>query len=988
MTEARGSTQLARLARMGFSNTQACQEILSQVPALDSKLEFIKESPDPDASLASLAKVLASGGIDFDALPEQDFRDLATLLGSSIALAEHLERQPAQINYALATSDVPTAAQMLRDLLSAISMLTWDEALLALRVAYRRQVCAIAAVDLRAAQGSTVILPGIAQALSDLADAVIASALVIARSNVAGDDKVRMSVIAMGKCGARELNYVSDVDVMFVVASTAGATDQEAITIGSEIAKAVIQACSAVTAEGAIWDVDAALRPEGKSGALVRTLDSYLDYYHRWAQTWEYQALLKARPMAGDFDLGNEFVAAVSPLVWQASSRPNFVEDVQAMRERVTNLLPAKEADRELKLGRGGLRDVEFAVQLLQMVHGRTDELVRNPNTLLALEQLATWGYVGREDAGTLDAAYRFLRTLEHRIQLYRLRRTHIMPIDEADQRRLGRSMGFNLDPVADLTKEWKRHAREVRRIHEKLFYRPLLQAVAKLETNDSKLSTNDARSRLQALGYADPDSALRHLESLTSGVTRRAVIQRTLLPVMLEWFSITPDPDAGLLGFRRVSEALGTTPWYLRLLRDESVTAQRLAIILGSSRYATDLLLKSPDAVNFLATEESLMPKSEKDLLEEAMATAERYDNASDAVLALRAMRRRELFKISASDILGLTDIETVGNQLTAVANATIAGTLAAIVSQTANAPRFCIIAMGRYGGGELSYGSDADVMFVYSELDSKEDIFDYSEDSNASEQAAQTAHTIANELRTLLMAPSTDPELAIDADLRPEGKSGPLARSLTSFAGYYQNWSSGWETQALLRAKPVAGDKSLSEEFISLINPIRYRPDGLPESELREIRRLKARMESERLPRGVDPGLHTKLGPGGLSDIEWLVQVKQLEYGFDNPEITNPETLPALRQEVMSGLISQADFDQLEAAWKLVMRVRNAAMLVRGRATDSVPTDLIEISRVAHLLGYGVRGGQHLTDEYRRLTRRARAVIKREFYGEVDLI
>jgi glutamate-ammonia-ligase adenylyltransferase len=964
---------------MGFANTQACQDTLDASPALDAKLEFIKDSPDPDASLAALAKVINSGGLDIDSLGEEKFRDLAILLGSSVAITEHLERHTSHINYALETTDVPTAAQMLIDLLKAISTLSWDEALLALRIAYRRQVSAIAAVDLRAGNESTAILPGIAQALSDLADAVIASALVIARSNVKDDDKVRMAVIAMGKCGARELNYVSDVDVMFVVEPASGASDQEAITIGSDIAKAVMQACSAVTSEGTIWDVDAALRPEGKSGALVRTLDSYLDYYHRWAQTWEYQALLKARPMAGDFDLGNDFVAAVSPLIWQASSRPNFVDDVQAMRERVTDLLPAKDADRELKLGRGGLRDVEFAVQLLQMVHGRTDELVRNPNTLLALEQLATWGYVGREDAATLDAAYRFLRTLEHRIQLYRMRRTHIMPTDETDQRRLGRSMGFSLDPVADLTKEWKKHAREVRRIHEKLFYRPLLQAVAKLDSNDSKLSADDARSRLKALGYVDPDSALRHLESLTSGVTRRAVIQRTLLPVMLEWFAATPDPDAGLLGFRRVSEALGTTPWYLRLLRDESATAQRLAIILGSSRYATDLLLKSPDAVNFLATEESLMPKSEKELLDEALATAERYDDPAEAVLALRAMRRRELFKISASDILGLTEIETVGNQLAVVATATISGTLSAIVNHTPNAPKFSIIAMGRYGGGELSYGSDADVMFVYGDVDD-------SKQPNGPEQAAQAAHAMANELRTLLMAPSTDPELAIDADLRPEGKSGPLVRSLDSFAAYYQNWSSVWETQALLRAKPVAGDEALSEEFISLIDPIRYKSDGLPEAELREIRRLKARMESERLPRGIDPGLHTKLGPGGLSDIEWLVQIKQLEHGFKLPEITNPETMPALRQEVATGLVSQSDFVQLESAWKLVMRVRNASMLVRGRATDTVPTDLIELSRVSHLLGYGLRGGQQLTDEYRRLTRRSRSVIKREFYGEVE--
>jgi glutamate-ammonia-ligase adenylyltransferase len=234
--------------------------------------------------------------------------------------------------------------------------------------------------------------------------------------------------------------------------------------------------------------------------------------------------------------------------------------------------------------------------------------------------------------------------------------------------------------------------------------------------------------------------------------------------------------------------------------------------------------------------------------------------------------------------------------------------------------------------------------------------------------------------------MAPSTDPELAIDADLRPEGKGGPLVRSLSSFAAYYQNWSSGWEVQALLRAKFIAGDIELGGKFTELIDPIRFKPEGLPELELREIRRLKARMESERLPRGVDPSLHTKLGPGGLSDVEWLVQILQLEHGYANPEIAITETMAALRGEAKAGFVSQTDLATLESAWKLVMRVRNAAMLVRGRATDMVPTDLVELARVAQFMGYGVRGGQQLTDDYRKLTRRSRAVIKREFYGEVQ--
>lgn len=958
---------------MGFADTTACQKVVADCKILDSKLEFIAAAADPDLALVSLANIVSSGAVDAQSWSAENWQTLAKLLGASQALGQHLLRHSSHIGYVLETQSVPSAEQMQHDLISSVAGLEWDSALVALRVAYRRQVCAIAGVDLTDGSNSVTILPGIAQALSDLADSVLASALVIARGDVPDSACVNISVIAMGKCGARELNYVSDVDVMFVVEPVLGATEAQAISAGTHLAKAVMKVCSAVTSEGTIWDVDAGLRPEGKSGALVRTLESYLDYYQRWAQTWEYQALLKARTMAGDFDLGDRFVAAITPLIWQASARPNFVGDVQAMRERITDLLPAKDADRELKLGRGGLRDVEFAVQLLQMVHGRSDNMIRNPNTLLALEQLAAWGYVGREDAVALDTAYRFLRTLEHRIQVQRMRRTHIMPTDEKQQRALGRSMGFLLDPNADLVKEWKKHAREVRRIHEKLFYRPLLQAVAKLENQDAKLSSDDAANRLAALGYLDSAGALRHLAALTSGVTRRAVIQRTLLPVMLDWFADTPDPDAGLFGFRRVSEALGTTPWYLRLLRDESATAQRLAIILGTSRYATDLLLKSPDAVNLLVSADSLKPRSAVDLLVEAKATADRYDNATDAVTALRAMRRRELFRISAADVLGLLDIEEVGNALTAVTTATISGTLTAIISQTPQAPPFAVIAMGRYGGGDLSYGSDADVMFVYA-------------DTADPEKSAQSAHAIANELRTLLMAASTDPELAIDADLRPEGKSGPLVRSLSSFASYYQTWSSDWESQALLRAKFVAGDHELGENFISLINPIRFRPEGLAEVQLREIRRLKARMESERLPRGVDPSLHTKLGPGGLSDVEWLVQIKQLEFGSSIPEIAITETMPALRMETQCELISQADQLVLTQAWRLVMQVRNAVMLVRGKASDMVPTDLVELARVAHLLGYGVRGGGEFTDEYRRLTRRARAVFRREFYGEVD--
>ncbi|RYE76223.1 MAG: bifunctional [glutamine synthetase] adenylyltransferase/[glutamine synthetase]-adenylyl-L-tyrosine phosphorylase, partial [Myxococcales bacterium] len=461
-------------------------------------------------------------------------------------------------------------------------------------------------------------------------------------------DTCRLSVIAMGKCGGHELNYVSDVDVIFVAAAADEHEEHPALRAATQLASNLMQVCGDQTAEGTIWPVDANLRPEGKAGPLVRTLSSHLAYYERWAKTWEFQALLKARPVAGDLDLGREYVEQIGPLVWQAAERDGFVSDVQAMRRRVIDNIPSADIDRELKLGPGGLRDVEFAVQLLQMVHGRSDEAIRAPTTLSALAELTRGGYVGREDGRAMHEAYAFLRTLEHRIQMFQLRRTHVVPRDDDSLRRLGRSFGFFKDPVAKLNEVWAHHRREVRRLHEKLFYRPLLSAVAQIGGDESVLSAENAKVRLKALGYEDSAAALRHIESLTTGVSRKAAIQRALLPAMLGWFADAPDPDAGLLGFRKVSEALGGTTWYLRMMRDEGQAAHRLAQVLATSRYATDLIQREPEGVRLLGEDERLEPMSREALEKEMLAAVRRRDDVRDAVLAVRAIRRRELLRIS----------------------------------------------------------------------------------------------------------------------------------------------------------------------------------------------------------------------------------------------------------------------------------------------------------------------------------------------------
>ncbi|MGL5860054.1 MAG: bifunctional [glutamine synthetase] adenylyltransferase/[glutamine synthetase]-adenylyl-L-tyrosine phosphorylase, partial [Phycicoccus sp.] len=501
--------------------------------------------------------------------------------------------------------------------------------------------------------------------------------------------------------------------------------------------------------------------------------------------------------------------------------------------------------------------DVEFSVQLLQLVHGRADETLRGAATLDALEALAAGGYVGREDAAVLDEAYRYLRVLEHRIQLYRLRRTHLMPTADADLRRLGRALGHRSAPAETVVTEWRSRQREVRRLHERIFYRPLLSAVARLPDHHVRLTSDAARERLAALGFRDPQSALRHLEALTSGISRRAAIQRQLLPVMLGWFADEADPDAGLLAFRTISDELGSTHWYLRLLRDEGSAAERLAHTLARSRFAADLLAQAPECVRFLGDSAGLLPRPREELLRRMRAAAGRKDDAESAVLAARTIRRSELFRVAVADLFGVLTQGEVGRAMADLTAALLDVTLEACTRDVVTrrgAPmltRLLVVGMGRLGGREQGYGSDADVLFVHDP------------EPGADELAAQQqAMDVVRSLVRLLGRPGPDPTLDVDASLRPEGRNGPLVRSLSSYREYYARWSLIWEAQALLRAAPVAGDAGLAERFVALVDPIRYPDGGLGEAQVREIRTLKARVESERLPRGADPKTHFKLG------------------------------------------------------------------------------------------------------------------------------
>jgi glutamate-ammonia-ligase adenylyltransferase len=445
----------------------------------------------------------------------------------------------------------------------------------------------------------------------------------------------------------------------------------------------------------------------------------------------------------------------------------------------------------------------------------------------------------------------------------------------------------------------------------------------------------------------------------------------------MLGWFADEADPDAGLLSFRRVSDELGTTHWYLKMLRDEGRAAERLAHLLARSRFAAELLIRSPESVRVLGTPTGLVPKDRETIGKRMRAAAGRRDTPEEAMQAVHSIRRHELLRIVFADLTGSIGILEVGAALTALAAATVELALELALGSveqregTPFAGDLLVVGMGSLGGGEIGYASDADVMYVTRA------------DPGADETAVRDRATlVVRELTRLLALAGPDSRLSLDADLRPEGKNGPLVRSLESYRTYYERWAQTWESQALVRATPIVGPADLAADFIGLIDPLRWPAGGLSAGQVRDIRTLKARMEAERLPRGADPRTHLKLGRGGLTDIEWTVQLAQLRHAHADPALRVTRTLAALDALTAGGHLTESDAASLREAWLLGSRLRNAGMLWRGRPVDVVPEGIRDADGVARIIGLGPGDATRLPEDWRRVARRARHAMDFNFY------
>jgi [glutamine synthetase] adenylyltransferase / [glutamine synthetase]-adenylyl-L-tyrosine phosphorylase len=874
------------------------------------------EAPDPELARIAVSRMEERPGAR-ELLERPDIIEgAARLLGFSTAASDFFTAHPEELE-ALADLRARTLEELCTEGASTVAALGPRGGVRRFR---RRASYRVAARDLGGASVEDVTAE-----LSRVAEAC----LQLAVNSI--PDGEGLAVIGLGKLGGRELNYSSDVDVVFVHSRTGGEAQERA----ARAAAAVITLLSEPTSEGLALRVDAALRPEGRSGPLSRSLRSMIEYYGKHAATWERQALLKARPVAGDEEVGRGFVEGVTPFVYPAVLPASAIEEVRASKARIEEVVRASgKEDVELKRGRGGIRDVEFAVQLLQLVHGRRHPRLRDPSTLGALEALAEEGFVSRSDSEVLADSYRFLRRLEHRLQMVRDLQTHELPSDRRALGPLARSM--KMSTVEDLKAEYVRHTEAVRSVHERLFYRPLTDAFAIAAAPRPGLDRPATEELLSGLGFADPPGAYGTFGRIVDPSSRLGKVLGTLFPVIAPPLAFAATPDAALVRFDRVVEGLRGREQIADTLADRPDAARRLAALVAASSVFADALVARPELTAALVE----LPAAERPLF------------PGDA--------QAELVRVAGAYASGELKFPESGRRLAGVADGVIA---TAVAAENPHVP-LAVIGLGKLGAEELSFASDLDVLFVYA-----------GEGPADFESASRVAERV--------LARVSAAGWRADADLRPEGKAGPLVRSIASYLEYWERWADTWEFQALLRARFVAGDESLGRRFLSNAADFAY-PSTLSFEQVATIRRMRVRMEEERVRPAEARRFHFKLGYGSLADVQWAVELSLMRHGYAHPEVRNTNTLEALEALAASRLLEDSVASSLGEAYVFLSDVKSALEIERRIPASALPPVPEDQAALARRLGYAEQARHRLLQDYRRITRKARLAMERVFYGD----
>jgi [glutamine synthetase] adenylyltransferase / [glutamine synthetase]-adenylyl-L-tyrosine phosphorylase len=814
------------------------------------------------------------------------------------------------------------------------------------------------------------------------------------RPPVAGD-RMGLVVFGMGKVSGHELNFSSDLDLIFFREPEEGfSSGPERVDVAlfyEKLARAITRSLSEITEDGFVFRVDLRLRPEGEKGELVPSITNALDYYLGWGRTWERAALMKAVPIAGDVELAEFFLRELEPFIYRKHLDYSTLDDMRLMKAGIEAKIRSKPGV-NIKLGQGGIREIEFFVQALQLINGGRTPSVRSASTLDALVRLLNAGFLDEKTMATLSDSYLFFRKTEHRIQINHQVQTHELPRTSEEQEELAMRMGYRRDALKQFLSDLERRRRSVEELFSSLLRHsgeeimeqvsPMVRDIGRI-IHDEKLTSGV----LKKLGFDEPAAAYPVVRSLflprekkLSSEKARNLLQ-TLAPLFLEELIKVPEPGKALLALDAYVDALRSAPGYFSTFLENPATVRFLIKVLGDSRFFTELLIRHPQTLDSLIARGWYECPREKNLLQKDLMERLAYCEDLEAELdVLRVFKHEEMLSIGVHQLSGEIDSPTARRALTELAEVCLQAAVdlakQEMIRKFGNFDFFdtlplVIVGMGKLGGREMTYLSDLDVVFVYdppSQVASR---------LSVTEIFTRLVHRI---ISTIATPTSEGTVYAIDTRLRPSGNQGPLVSTISSYRDYHRSVSQLWEKQALIRARPVVGPPALMQEVTKIVGDC-IRRTGMSEEDLGEIARIRQRMESE-IAQEDEVHVDLKTGRGGLVDVEFFVQANILKHSGKKPSILRHNTLDALSALSGERLISDKAFRTLDSGYRFLTNLEDRLRLMEHKSVDRIPLAGDKLRGLALRLGYRDEDGTRLLEDYNQTTSSVRNVFN-SFFG-----
>lgn len=1005
----RGHGNLVRMATAGIT-----LDLLAGM--CDQLAELLPKSSDADMALNNLDRFVgaARNPLSLASLFERD-RDALPTLVQIFATSQHLSdlliSDSESYDLLRLTEGQPVSREALVDeLCTEVAALGAEEptVLAALRRFKRREILRISYGDIIRGQK----LDTVTRQISILADAIVEAAVRTARRKVESrrggpripkGAKPRFVVLALGKLGGNELNYSSDIDLVFLHDPGRGAepgSQHSCSEFFDRVAREVVKLLAETTELGAAYRVDLRLRPAGQSGPMVMSLEGALHYYDSSGRTWERQAFVKARPIAGDLELGQEFLAQLEPWIYRRYLSRADITGIKALKRRIEQRTQRERADlHNVKTGHGGIRDIEFVIQFLQLLNGGDLTALRTGNTLEALAVLEQCGCLTHQERTLLEENYGFLRKIEHRLQIMFDLQTHLLPTDSVELRKVAIRMGYADKPgqnaLAAFESDYRQKTEVTRKILDHLLHDAFSDDSHTAPESDLVLDPQPVQEQiaevLSRYRFQDIPQAYKNLMELSSEKIRFLSTRRcrhflaAIAPRLLEAIARTPDPDFTLINLSKVSESLGGKGVLWELFSFNPPTLHLYVELCSSSQYLSGILISNPGMIDELLDSLLLDRLPSLGVLESTLAELTR--GAEDIDPILHSFKNAQQLRVGVRDILGKEQIDATTGALSDIAQACLAEITRQEYSKLAakfgepmqedgrTRSELIIVAMGKFGGRELNYYSDLDLIFLY-DIDG----MTVHPRRGRRELATTTNQHFFSELgqRIIKTASHLGPHgrlYQIDARLRPTGKSGPLATSIAEFRRYFsEGHGQLWERQALCEARVVQGVPTARAAAQAAIHEAAYAHPWRTE-DADSVRNMRERLEST-----VTSG-NLKRGPGGLVDIEFLVQMLQLKHGREIESLRVPGTFAAMDALFAAGFLNRDDYDFFTRSFRLLRTVQARLRLMSVTARDDLPDDQRELAKLAGLLGYSTADG--LLDDCRQTTSENRRRFDRLFEG-----